>query len=136
MTIKNSEKLDKKIKKKISKLNNELQLLNSILDINNRKSEFKKTTDEIINSFEFKDFSDFINTCSHFKKHTLVAAIYNMTKIALLKEDYSQGEFEKRHTDLKEEDVYESALHAIKISEQTYLENKLNIDNAEKLRIN
>ena len=54
-----------------------------------------------------------------------------MTKIALLKEDYSQGEFEKRHTDLKEEDVYESALHAIKISEQTYLENKLNIDNAE-----
>ena len=65
MTIQNSEKLEKKLKK-ISKLNNELQLLNSILDINNGKSEFKKTTDEIINSFEFKDFSDFINTCSHF----------------------------------------------------------------------
>ena len=40
MTIQNSEKLEKKLKK-ISKLNNELQLLNSILDINNRKSEFK-----------------------------------------------------------------------------------------------
>ena len=42
MTIQNSEKLEKKIKKKISKLNNELQLLNSILDINNRNRNLKK----------------------------------------------------------------------------------------------